>query len=249
MSEPQHVPPPAPVPAPGPAVPAPMPAYGGHASPYATPAPAPWGPQGWRPPLPSAPLGLGTAVIVLAGVWTGLQLLSLATSFEAADRLAAADAAGTIAPFTTYDFVGFLTFPVQIAAYVVVCLWLQGSRTFSEVAAPMVRQPRGPAWLWLGWIVPVVSFWFPYQVVRDVAGETGARLRITLGWWWACWLAAMWLTNQSVIAGSGLGSRDPSTLPAFEALVTAALVGAFVLWVRIVRAVTAWQKGHLASIG
>lgn len=264
MTEP-YVPPPAP--APDPVEPRPMPAYGAYASPdaYAPPggypppgtypapyvahAPGAWGPQGWRPTLPPAPLGLGTATIVLAGVWTALQVLSLATSFGAADQLAAADAAGTPAPFAAYDGVTFLMFPVQIAAYVVSCLWLQSSRTLTEVVAPMVPQTRGRVWVWLGWVVPVVSLWFPYQVVRDVAGATGARLRVTLGWWWACWLAALSFTNQASFAAAGLGSRDPSMIPAFEALAASALVAAFVLWVRIVRAVMVWQRAYAARVG
>ncbi|WP_425954393.1 DUF4328 domain-containing protein [Xylanimonas sp. McL0601] len=257
MSDPLYVPPPAPVPGSvtpqqvlAPTASAPMPAYGAYASPYGVPPAVgfrgPWGAAPLR-----APLGLGVATIVLAAVWTALQFVSLATSFDAADQYAAAAAAGTsvFKVNTAYDGLGLLTGPVTVAAYVVGCLWLQDSRRFAEVVAPAVRQTRGRVWVWLGWVVPVVSFWFPYQVVRDVAAGTGARVRSTLGWWWASWLVAQWLAGQASFLAAGWGSRDPSTLPTFEMCATAATVGGFILWVRIVRAVSAGQRARLATIG
>jgi hypothetical protein len=52
----------------------------------------------------------------------------------------------------------------------------------------------------------------------------------------------MWLTNQASFASLGLGSRDPAATPVYELLATPLTVCGFVLWVRIVRAVTEAQK-------
>ncbi len=61
---------------------------------------------------------------------------------------------------------------VQLAAAVVTCLWLWQSRVLAEAVSPGRGHARSRVWVWLGWIVPVVAFWFPYQVVRDVRAAT-----------------------------------------------------------------------------
>jgi hypothetical protein len=45
----------------------------------------------------------------------------------------------------------------------------------------------------LGWIVPVVSLWFPFQITGDIrrAGLPDRRRRKTTrlpALWWTCWL-------------------------------------------------------------
>ena len=213
------------------------PAYGVRVEPYA---------MAWTP-RPVAPLGLGTATIALGAAWTVLQVLMLGTSFSAADELVATEAAGgdITMVLTAYDGLGTVQLPVMVVAFVVGCLWLQGSRRFAEATVPAVRHRRGPVWVWLGWVVPVVSLWFPFQVVRDVCAGHGVRSPRTLGWWWACWLVALWFTNQAAFASSGFGSRDPSTIPFFEMVATPVTVVGFVLWLRIVRAVGEAQRARL----
>jgi hypothetical protein len=199
------------------------------------------GPAGPWTPLPAPPTGLATAAVVLAGVWTLLQVLSLATSFAAAEVYGAAAAAGVnlLDVVTTYDAVVAYFVPVQVAAFVVGCLWLQRSRAVATTLSSSVRQVRGPAWVWFGWFVPVVLLWFPYQVVRDVrTAAQGTQARGT-GLWWACWLVLLVSTNQSAMTALGWSvSRDPGQLPLFEAVATVATVAAAVLWARIVLGVT-----------
>lgn len=198
------------------------------------------GGYGWRP-TPPAPLGLGTVTVVLAVVWTLAQALGCVTSFDAAERYAAAGQdAGALGPWTAYDSVTLLTMPVIVAAYVVGCLWLQQSRRFAMAARPGVQHVRGDAWVWLGWVVPVVSFWFPFQVVRDVVAATAPRVCRTLGWWWAAWLVVNVLSQGAArVAGGG---RAASALPIIELFATAAMVAACVLWIRIVHSVMAGQR-------
>jgi hypothetical protein len=53
-------------------------------------------------------------------------------------------------------------------------------------------------WVWLGWVIPVVSLWFPYQVVRDILRATCGAVRGVsvprnlLGPWWTSWLLLAW---------------------------------------------------------
>jgi hypothetical protein len=39
-------------------------------------------------------------------------------------------------------------------------------------------------------VCPVVSLWFPFQIVRDVQAATNPHGRRTalIGWWWAAFL-------------------------------------------------------------
>lgn len=195
-------------------------------------------------PAPSAPRGLAVWTIGLACAWTAIQALVFALSPAAAEEYARAVAAGgsPMGVTAAYDQVGALLIPVQVAAFVVGCLWLQRSRAIAVARSPHVRQVRGAVWVWLGWVVPVVFLWFPFQVVRDVrAGTVGGRRATGLGLWWACWLVSLWAANQAALLAMGLGAQDPVSLPFFEGVATVACVVALVLWVRVVREVSAAQ--------
>ncbi|RJL24513.1 DUF4328 domain-containing protein [Bailinhaonella thermotolerans] len=118
--------------------------------------------------------------------------------------------------------------------------WLFGARANAEALGGAQRRSR--PWLVLGWIVPVVWFWFPYQVVADLwtAEETG-RPRPGLGLvrvWWASylvWFAATVWGGYASFAGvedefeqifAGFGGLIWFTVPG---LVTGALLIPIVL--------------------
>jgi hypothetical protein len=46
---------------------------------------------------------------------------------------------------------------------------------------------RSQAWAILGFIVPIVNFWFPYQVAADLF-PPGSADRALAGHWWGWWL-------------------------------------------------------------
>ncbi|MFD6175762.1 MULTISPECIES: DUF4328 domain-containing protein [unclassified Isoptericola] len=250
-------------PATPPAVPAessaPQPRYGAYAPP-GTPlppppgpaAPGPYGPgpAGWVP-APAAPTGLATAAVTMAVAWTAMQVLLLATSFAAVEPYERALAEGTdaLSVWTAYDGLGSVAIPVQVATFVVACLWLQQARAAATALAPGARQVRRPVWVWLGWVVPVVSLWFPFQVVRDVrAAVVGRPPSAAFGWWWACWLVGLWASNQAAFAGTGLGTRDPETIPVFEGIAAVATVAGAILWVGLVREITRGLRSKAAPV-
>ncbi|OLT46812.1 DUF4328 domain-containing protein [Cellulosimicrobium sp. CUA-896] len=238
----------------------PPPAYGQHAPPppaygryaplptgYANPG-APWGGPG---PSLRVPSGLATATVVLTVAVTVVQVLSWLTSFGAADEYARAARLGvpSVEVFTAYDTVALLLLPLQLAAAVVTCVWLWTSRRIAETVAPGWHHARSRVWVWLGWLVPVVAYWFPYQVVRDVRGATTTVPRAGLGWWWAGWLVYLVATNVTAQVSASASSRSGdvfSTLPVVETLGTAGAVVAVVLWVRTVREITAGQRAALS---
>jgi hypothetical protein len=121
-----------------------------------------------------------------------------------------------------------------VAAYVTTCLWLWRARSNAERLAPDL-QTRSKGWVWGGWICPIVSFWFPFQIVRDVllAGTPARTHRPVVGWLLAAFL--IYLICLQVVT-----QTDPSTLPAirvsvgFEFLSALAAVSAFNFWVVVV---------------
>lgn len=186
---------------------------------------------------------LAVAVLVLSSAYLALQVVSAALSFEAADAYSAASDPNQV--FTAYDAVGIPLGMVLLAAFIVSCLWLNECRKFAVAVNPTYHHVRGTAWVWLGWVVPVVALWFPYQVVRDLRRST-IREASGIGLWWGTWIAASFISNQSALVT--LGARDPSTLPAIEVITTVLLAVAFVGWLRIIRELTAAQRAHVANL-
>ena len=198
-------------------------------------------------PPPTAPTGLAVAAVVLAGVYSLVQVLSFATSWSAADQYAdlARRGADSATLFTTYDAVNLLLPLVGVAAYVVTCLWLTRARKTATTLTQDVPQARSVVWVWLGWWVPIVSFWFPYQVVRDIRRATRLRDSAVLGFWWAFWLVTL-LASQvagNLVPTSGVPDQDlVDALPWAEAVLTAATLGALVLWCVTVRDIARAQR-------
>lgn len=74
---------------------------------------------------------------------------------------------------------------VSLAAQVVFIVWFAKAATNAERLA--LPHARSPIWAILGFFVPIVNFWFPYQVARDLIPPGDPRRRIA-AWWWGCYL-------------------------------------------------------------
>ncbi|MFD2796140.1 DUF4328 domain-containing protein [Promicromonospora vindobonensis] len=236
---------------------APPTGYGSPTGPAVPAAPAPvrytYGAPLYSPPPLRSAAGLGTAAVVLACVWAAVQVLKLALAPAAADALRDAAAAGNGAydsALTGYDLAGVLFFAVQVAAYVVTCLWLYTSRSTAVAATPGLVHERSKVWTWLGWWVPIVSLWFPYQVVRDIRRATATGPVSGIGGWWAAWLVFVTLSNTAGRMSSRTTAEATATaaeaLVFVELLATVAMAVALVLWIRIVRGVSRYQAERIA---
>jgi hypothetical protein len=188
------------------------------------------------------PKGLAVAVVVLSSVYLAGQVLATALSFDAAEDYAAAGDPNDV--FTAYDAVAGLVGAVMLAAFIVTCVWLSECRKFAVAVKPFYHHQRGAVWAWLGWVIPIVSLWFPYQVVRDLRRST-IRGSSGIAGWWTGWIVASiftYQTNMLVLRG-----EDPALLPVYEIITTCALVISFVGWLRIVRELTLAQRAHVAA--
>ncbi|MFD2688947.1 DUF4328 domain-containing protein [Streptomyces phyllanthi] len=102
-------------------------------------------------------------------------------------------------------------------------------------------------WVYAGWIVPIMNLWVPRGIIVDVhrASAPGERLPGVVNWWWGLWLAGM-------AGGVGLiypYDEDDVIVRAYTdvwqlLLVDAAVIGAAVAGVLVVRALTAAQRAR-----
>jgi hypothetical protein len=73
----------------------------------------------------------------------------------------------------------------SLGAQVLFMIWLYRAANLARRAGLPAR--RATVWAWLGFIIPVVSLWFPYQVAAD-ATPPGDPARRVVGWWWTWWI-------------------------------------------------------------
>jgi hypothetical protein len=194
--------------------------------------------------------GLGTATIVVAGLMLAVQAGSSLTAWSAGRTYADAGRAQRDVldvGLTAYDLISMASLPVYLAAYIVTCLWLGKVRNNAETLAPDIPQQRSKVWVWLGWWVPFVSLWFPYQVVRDVdlAGNRGRLSTTPLGAWWVSWLvwAVFSRIASRMLPNTGVPSPDAASALGFlETVAGIAMAIGFVQWFRIVRSINRRQE-------
>jgi len=204
----------------------------------------------------AAPNGLGTATIVLSGVVLAVQAMISIAAWPAGRAFAEAGREGrdALTVTTSYDVISFAFLPALVAAYIVTCLWLGKARSNAERLSPGTPHQRGRVWVWLGWWVPIVSLWFPFQVVRDVelAGNRGKPSTAPLGSWWTCWL--IWAIGNRVASRlvPVAGVPDPSAAAALglvETILTIAMAIGFIQWMRLIRSINRAQEELAGQTG
>ncbi|MCP2263883.1 DUF4328 domain-containing protein [Promicromonospora thailandica] len=198
-------------------------------------------PPAAAPPL-TVPRGAGT-VVTLACVVTGLQLVAFVVALASATR---GDGVPSPAAVTLTDLPLAL---VQVAAGIVTCTWLWRSRQLAVAVDPGAPHVRDAVWVWLGWVVPVVAWWFPYQVVRDIREATVRDPADRGGLWWGAWLVTSWVSSVSVYGVAFVvgGVAGPALLPVLEGIVLVAMGLALWGWVEIVREIHVAQRQWVSS--
>ncbi|MFE0193037.1 DUF4328 domain-containing protein [Streptomyces sp. NPDC058989] len=145
-----------------------------------------------------------------------------------------------------YHLVSALGDAVTVLCAIAFLAWLWRVRDNAQTLSG--RRPRY-AWPWVyaGWIVPVANLWIPRGIVADVhrSGAPGERLPRAVNWWWGLWLVGS-LGGASLYAGTtdAVIARAYTGAPQLL-VVDAAVVGAAVAGVFVVRALTAVQREHL----
>lgn len=219
-------------------------------------------PPGYPPPVSPyaaayrSPTGLGLAALGVASLVLVLEIVEAVVSWQAGGAYAEAARAHRSADsvYTAYDLVGLLWLPALGAAYVVSCLWLWRARRNAEETLSPRPHTRSRGWVWGGWVAPVVSLWFPLEVVRDVRDATAAPGRqgnALLGWWWAFWLLELMLTQvgSRLTPISGVPDEGAAlALGPVETANVAVAAVAFTLWCLVVRRISAEQDAAARSL-
>jgi hypothetical protein len=257
---------------PGPAYPSPVPhpvtGYAGQpAPPWDSQPNAPWrhppypGSHPWPTPHEHAAYWdsaqqfrsakpLAVAAAVLAGLVALIETAEAVLAWPAARVLQDAAAQGVAAwnaPLTLYDAVVLPLSAIGLVSWLVTALWLTRTRRNAQLLRPRSPHTRSTVWAWLGWWVPVVAYWFPFQVVRDIRRATldeRHRTNTVVGWWWALWLLYTATTQAGVqITTSTEPNADlAGALGAVESTNAVFAVAALLLWVRIIVQITHDQQ-------
>ncbi|MFF2845110.1 DUF4328 domain-containing protein [Streptomyces sp. NPDC058001] len=163
----------------------------------ATPAAAPGPPA---PAFPDAYLtrpvsvdGLTSAVVVLLAACIAADLFSLVAGglmYAAADAEAARRGTNLSATAAGLQALGL------ILCGILFIIWMRRVRFNAEIYSPDGQRLSG-GWVFWGWVVPVVNFWYPRRIIADIwrssvpwtTGEGVPRLAAgPVNLWWACWL-------------------------------------------------------------
>jgi hypothetical protein len=75
----------------------------------------------------------------------------------------------------------FLIAVATLGLQVFFMIWLYRAAALAGKAGLPAR--RDPVWAILGFFIPVVNFWFPYQVARDCLPYGDPRRRLSARWW------------------------------------------------------------------
>ncbi|WP_066372705.1 DUF4328 domain-containing protein [Herbidospora mongoliensis] len=112
-----------------------------------------------------------------------------------------------------YAFTGILQAGTLLLAGIFYWVWLFRVRANAEALSPHVKQRLGRVWLVLGWIVPIISFWFPKQIVDDIWTASDPQQRKPGGLamtWWITWVLSVFGSN--LVARFVFGSTELADL-------------------------------------
>jgi hypothetical protein len=197
--------------------------------------------------------GLGTALLVLGALEVLGYILMAATAPAAVHAYEAAAAAGRdpAEVITAYNAAGLLNVLPALPTWIVGSLWLSRARANAVLIAPD-RVRLSAVWAWLGWVVPVVCFWFPKLLVDDSwritssVAAVGARGRYRgTGLWWGLWIAygLLGTVAGNLVFQNGIMGNDvrQGVVPALDIAVAILGILAFAAWVPVVRGLSQAQ--------
>ena len=107
-----------------------------------------------------------------------------------------------------YAVSGLMELAVYLVTAVMFLIWLYRARTNAELLSPWPHR-RGRPWVIWGWIVPIISLWFPKQIVDDIwassqpgvlarSRDLASAPRSGLIWaWWLAWVFSVWIGQVS----------------------------------------------------
>jgi hypothetical protein len=129
-----------------------------------------------------------------------------------------------------------------LAGWVTGSMWLYQARKNAQGFNPHAPFVRAAGWAWGGWVCPVVSLWFPFQVVRDThKAVSPASTSPLIGWWWALFLIMTIGDRVSGRVTANATAEDASGVQGAAIFFALVMVAALACWGLVLRTVTREQ--------
>lgn len=177
--------------------------------------------------------------ILLGTVWL-VAFASVPGAQSYRDQLDSGFEAATI--LTTYDALASLVPIAMIAAWIFATQWLNHLYQVATQTNPAAMRLKRP-WIFWGWIVPVVSLWFPKLLIEDLlkfrnsqqSNELVGRETLT---WWLTWVGFALVNNVGIVSAFGAPDGYIPIRPELEIAGACILTASYFVWVRIVKALS-----------
>ena len=96
-------------------------------------------------------------------------------------------------------------------------------------------------WVFWSWIIPVVSLWFPKNLIEDLLKANGSdEAKSLVGkdtrTWWLTWVGFALVNNVGIVSAFEAPQGYVPIRPELELAGACLLTGAYLVWIRIVKA-------------
>ena len=177
---------------------------------------------------------------LLAAVWI-VALASIPSAQSYRDQLASGTAADQIV--TAYDAMTVIIPITMISSWVITSLWLKKLHIAATAINPSAMRLKRP-WVFWSWIVPVVSLWFPKNIIEDLLKAEGSdEAKSLIGkdtlTWWLTWVGFALVNNIGIVSAFDAADGYVPIRPELELAGACLLTGAYLVWIRIVKTLDA----------
>ena len=177
---------------------------------------------------------------LLAAVWI-VALASIPSAQSYRDQLASGTAADQIV--TAYDAMTVIIPITMISSWVITSLWLKKLHIAATATNPTAMRLKHP-WVFWSWIVPVVSLWFPKNIIEDLLKAEGSdEAKSLIGkdtlTWWLTWVGFALVNNIGIVSAFDAADGYVPIRPELELAGACLLTGAYLVWIRIVKTLDA----------
>lgn len=179
---------------------------------------------------------LSSATALLAAQWI-VALVSIPSAQDYANQIADGKSPEDIT--TLYDNLTILIFIFSIWSYIATNRLLKFAYDRETQVNPSAVRLKS-VWIYLGWITPIVSFWFPKRIVDDLVeakskrtGEANPIGKNSMTWW-TTWVSHD-LINALGFAGVALGTTTRIE-PTYQLAAAAMLTASYLVWTKILKA-------------
>ncbi len=173
---------------------------------------------------------------LLAAVWI-VALASIPSAQSYRDQLSSGTTADQIV--TAYDAMTVIIPITMISSWVITSIWLKKLHISATEVNPTAIRLKRP-WVFWSWIVPVVSLWFPKNLIEDLLKANGSdEAKSLIGkdtlTWWLTWVGFALVNNIGIVSAFDAPEGYVPIRPELELAGACLLTGAYLVWIRIVK--------------